>query len=153
MFSPRIKNHVILHNPLIGRILVAAFIALASWKYGWQGFVVAITFWVFWLLLQFGQTLRFMRLVAQRTVGEITDINAFEKILRTNMSMLQIIQHTQCLGTALPLNTALSQSLNPSKAQGADQCWQWRDPQGHCVIVFIRHERCQYWERHDTYSG
>lgn len=139
MFTPMIKNQVILHNPLIGRILVAVFIALASWQYGWKGFVVAITFWVFWLLLQFSQTLRFMRLVAQNPPGVVKDAVGLGRNLRKDMSMLEVIRLSQCLGIAVPM------SHLPPPAQGCNQCWEWRDECHHAVVVYFRGDRCIYW--------
>lgn len=154
MFNPIIKNHVILQNSLIARILVAAFIALTSWIYGWQGFVVAITFWVFWLILQFSQTLRFMRQITQRPTGQIPDAQAFSQKLRPNMGLLAIFKLSQSLGQAISLTGAqLAQTQNPKQLQGADQCWQWRDPLGNTVTVYIRHEKCIYWELQQAVSA
>jgi len=140
MLTPIIKNHIIKQQPLVGRILVASFIVLASWLYGWQGFIASITFWVFWLILQFNQTVRMLKVLSERPAGVVSSVPKLANQLRKGMSMLEIVKHSQCLGAATNVPEL------PPQALMAEQIWQWRDSTGMQIKIYTYRECCLYWE-------
>jgi hypothetical protein len=82
----------------IGWVLAAAALAAGWFAYGWQGFVLAITVIVFWLLLQFSRTLRVLRNAAQRPVGHVDSAVMLNARLQRGMRLVDVVRMTGSLG-------------------------------------------------------
>lgn len=105
-------------NPILGWALAAVFVVLAWQQYGWQGVLFAVTVVVFWLLLQFGRTVRAMRQAGQAPVGHVDSAVMLNAKLRPGMTMLQVIGLTKSLGR---------------KLEASDDDWAWSDEGGSTV--------------------
>ena len=82
----------------IGWLLAAAAMAAGWVAYGWQGFVLAITVVVFWLLLQFSRALRVLRDAAQRPVGHVKSAVMLNAKLHRSMRLVDVVRMTGSLG-------------------------------------------------------
>jgi hypothetical protein len=110
-------------NPILGWALAAALL-FVSWRaYDWQGVIFAVTVVVFWLLLQFGRSLRAMRNAGQAPVGHIESAVMFNARLQRGMTMLQVIGMTRSLGRKLDA--------------GGDS-WAWQDAGGSVVSLHFQ---------------
>jgi len=111
-------------NPILGWALAAALLFVSWHSYGWQGVVFAVTVIVFWLLLQFGRSLRAMRNAGQAPVGHIDSAVMFHARLQRGMTMLQVIGMTRSLGR---------------KLDASGDSWAWQDAGG--SVVSLHFER------------
>jgi hypothetical protein len=118
-------------NPAIGWALAAVFIALASWQYGWQGAVFAVTGCVFWLLLQFNRAVRVMKKASDAPMGRVDSAVMLHTRLRPGMPLMQVVGQAKSLGRRL--------SDDPER-------YEWADESGARVIVSVRDGRCTGWE-------
>ena len=82
----------------IGWALAGAAMAVGWFSYGWQGFVLALTVVVFWLLLPFSRALRVMRRAAQAPVGKVQSAVMLHAKLNKGMRMLDIVAISRSLG-------------------------------------------------------
>ena len=118
-------------NPALGWALVALALVAGYVGYGWRGMVLALTVIVFWLLLQFGRTLRTMRRAAGRPVGETPSAVMLQAKLREGMTMLEVLP--------------LAGSLGRAEGEPAEERWRWRDAGGAGVVLRFRDGRLRSW--------
>jgi hypothetical protein len=83
-----------------GWALALAAVVLGWMQWGWQGVVAAVTFVVFWLLLQFSRALKVMRQASGAPVGRVASAVMVHARLRTGMRLLDILPVTRSLGEA-----------------------------------------------------
>jgi hypothetical protein len=114
----------------IGWALAAAAMAVGWFSYGWQGFVLALTVIVFWLLLQFSRALRVMRLAAQAPVGTVPSAVMLHAKLSKGMRMLDIVAINRSVGR---------------KVRDDPETFAWRDDSGAEVEVEFINGRCAQW--------
>lgn len=120
-------------NPWIGWGL-AVVAVVAGWVlYGWRGVLLAVTFTVFWLLLQFTRALRAMRQAGQSPVGRVGSAVMFNAKLRPGLSLLQVIQMTRSLG----------ERLSPEGTE--PEHWRWTDDSGSSVTLELRGGKVLRW--------
>jgi Flp pilus assembly protein TadB len=105
--------------------LVAGYIG-----YGWRGVLLAATFIVFWLLLQFSRALRVMRLAAQAPVGHVASLVMLHAGLHAGMQMMDVVKLTRSLGR---------------KLHDEPEASAWRDDSGAEVEVEFAGGRCMKW--------
>lgn len=116
-------------NRTVGWILAALAVA-AGWQlYGWQGIVMAASVVVFWLLLQFGRTMRVMQNAGRSPVGMVPSAVMLNARLKPGMTMLEVLQHSRSLGRQVP---------------GTDT-WTWTDEGGSTVTLDMPAGRLQSW--------
>lgn len=121
-------------TPLAAWGLVAAALAAGWFGYGWRGVVLAVTVIVFWMLLQFSRTLRVMRKAAGAPVGRVASAVMLHSKLREGMTLAQVLELTGSLG----------EHVQPP-AEGAEECWRWRDGDETKVTVDLRGGRTVRW--------
>jgi hypothetical protein len=114
----------------IGWALAAAALAAGWYSYGWQGFMLALTVVVFWLLLQFSRALRVMRRAAQAPVGTVPSAVMLHAKLSKGMRMLDIVAINRSLGR---------------KLRDDPETFAWRDDSGAEVEVEFVKGRCAQW--------
>lgn len=119
-------------NPALGWALVALALVAGYAGYGWRGMVLALTVIVFWLLLQFGRTLRTMRRAAGRPVGETPSAVMLQARLREGMTMLEVLP--------------LAGSLGRAEGEPAEERWRWRDGGGASVALQFQGGRLRRWQ-------
>jgi len=85
---------------------------------------------VFWLLLQFSQSLRVLRLAAQRPVGTVPNALMLHSRLRASLRLPQVL--------------ALTRSLGRRVAEDPET-WAWRDEAGDEVQVELHQGRVTAW--------
>lgn len=98
--------------------------------YGWRGVLLAATFIVFWLLLQFSRALRVMRLAAQAPVGHVASVVMLHARLHAGMQMMDVVKLTRSLGR---------------KLHDGPEAFAWRDDSGAEVEVEFAGGRCMKW--------
>jgi hypothetical protein len=118
-------------NPIAGWLLVA----LALWA-GWRGFggpgiAMAFSVVVFWLLLQYSQAMRVMRLASRSPIGHIDSAVMLNAKLRRGMTMLKLVALTRSLGRKI--------GDDPER-------FEWADPGGSVVQVSLERGRLVAWE-------
>lgn len=116
-------------NRNLGWILAALAIAAGWQMYGWRGIVMAVSVVAFWLLLQFGRTMRVMQNAGRSPVGMVPSAVMFNARLRTGMTMLEVLQVSRSLGRQLP---------------GTDT-WTWGDESGSAVSIDMPGGRLLSW--------
>lgn len=107
-------------HPILGWALAALLLLLAWQTYGWRGVLAAVTFIVFWLLLQFNRAMRAMKNASNAPVGHVDSAVMLNAKLKAGMTMLQVIGMTRSLGRQL---------------DDAGNEWEWRDPGGSRVSL------------------
>lgn len=110
-------------NPMLGWALAALLLALAWQSWGWQGVLAAVTFIVFWLLLQFNRAVRTMKNAATAPVGRVPSAVMLNAKLKPGMTMLQVVGLTRSLG---------------HKLDEAGDRWAWHDDGGSRVTLEFR---------------
>ncbi len=118
-------------NPILGWALVAALCAVSWQSYGWRGLAMAVSAVVFWLLLQFNRTVRFMQDAAQRPLGVVPSAVMFHAGLRPGLTMLKIVKGTKTLGR---------------KVEGTNDDWTWSDEGGVAVRLHFERGALVRWE-------
>jgi len=103
--------------------------------YGWPGVVLALTVVVFWLLLQFSQALRTLRIASQRPVGMVPSAVMLNARLHAGMRLPQVLRLTLSLGRRV--------SEEP-------EVWAWADDSGDEVQVQLQGARVASWALHRT---
>jgi hypothetical protein len=120
-----------MNNAITGWILAVAFVAAAVHWYGWRGALVAATFVVFWLLLQFNRAVRVLRRAGNAPVGHVENVVALQAKLDAGLNMAEVLALTHSLGERLP---------------GADEAYRWRDPGGDALTLWFRRGRLLRWQ-------
>jgi len=116
-------------------VLVAAFL----WE-GWMGLAAALGALIMWALVQFTRTLKVLQQSALRPKAQIASAVMLHAHLQENMSLLQVLKITGCLGEA----------LSPEHQQPEIFCW--RDAGQVQVVCQFRDGKLRSWqlERPDT---
>lgn len=115
----------------LGWVLAAVFFAVAVQQYGWRGGVVAATFIVFWLLLQFNRAVRVLRRAGDAPIGHVDNVVALHAKLSAGLNMAQVLALTRSLGERLP---------------GDEETFRWRDPGDDTVTLWFQRGRLQRWQ-------
>ncbi len=118
-------------NSIIGWALAAAAVAVGFYQWRWPGVALAATIIVFWLLLQFSQSLRVLRRAGQAPVGQVDSAVMLNAKLHAGMRLMNILPLTRSLG--------LRVADEPAEA------FEWRDGAGNRVRVELRGGRCTAW--------
>ena len=82
----------------LGWALAVAALAAGYALYGWPGVALALTVVVFWLLLQFSQALRTLRIAGQRPVGRVPNAVMLNARLELGMRLPRVLRLTLSLG-------------------------------------------------------
>jgi len=98
-----------------------------SWL-GWALLVASAA--VFWMLLQFGRTLRAMRRAAAAPVGHIGSAVMLNARLHSGMTLAQVVALTGSLGR---------------RVGDAPEAWAWSDPGGASVTLRLAGARLASW--------
>jgi len=101
--------------------------------YGWPGVVLALTVVVFWLLLQFSQALRTLRIASQRPVGMVPSAVMLNARLHAGMRLPQVLRLTLSLGR---------------KVSEEPEVWAWADDSGDEVQLQMQGGRVELWALH-----
>ncbi len=124
-------------NPIIGWALAAIAVFLGWHSYGAAGIAMAVSVIVFWLLLQYSQTIRAMRRAADSPIGSVPSAVMLNARLRRGLTMLQLIGITRSLGRKLDATGG---------AVGESEHYEWSDPGGSTVRVRLERGRLSSWE-------
>ncbi len=124
-------------NPIIGWALAAIAVFLGWHSYGAAGIAMAVSAIVFWLLLQYSQTIRAMRRAADSPIGSVPSAVMLNARLRRGLTMLQLIVLTRSLGRKLDAADG---------ATGASEQYEWSDSGGSAVLVRLERGRLASWE-------
>lgn len=116
---------------LFGWALAVAAVVGGWLVYGWPGVLLAVTVVVFWLLLQFSQALRTLRIASQRPVGKVPSAVMLNAKLHAGMRLPQVLRLTLSLGRRV--------SEEP-------EVWAWADDTGDEVRVALQNGRVASWE-------
>ncbi len=126
--SPRFSAKA---QALLGWGLAVAAVVGGWLVYGWPGVLLALTVVVFWLLLQFSQALRTLRIASQRPVGKVPSAVMLNAKLHSGMRLPQVLRLTLSLGRRV--------SEEP-------EVWAWADDTGDEVLVALQQGRVASWE-------
>jgi hypothetical protein len=125
----------------LGWALALAAVVGGWLSYGGPGVALALTVIVFWLLLQFSQALRTLRIASQRPVGMVPSAVMLNAKLHAGMRLPQVLRLTLSLG-------------RPVQAAGADtsgtEVWAWADDAGDEVQVTLAAGRVTEWQLQRT---
>ncbi|HET9641896.1 MAG TPA: hypothetical protein VFP68_00710 [Burkholderiaceae bacterium] len=120
-------------NPIVGWGLAVVAIAFGYARYGWQGALFAITFVVFWLLLNFTRMMRVLSRAGKAPVGHVGSAVMLHSKLRPGMRVLDIISMTRSLG---------------QRVSELPEVWRWTDDGRSSVEVTIENGRVSRWILH-----
>jgi len=123
-------------NKTLGWALAVAAFAVGYWAYGLQGMALAATVVVFWLLLQFSQALRTLRIASQRPVGKVPSAVMLNAKLHAGMRLPQVLRLTLSLGRRM------------GEAAEGHETWAWADDNGDEVQVQLQAGRVAQWVLH-----
>ena len=118
-------------NARLGWALAVAMVALGGWQWGWRGVVLGATVVVFWLLLQFGRSLRVLQRAGGAPVGTVANAVMLHSRLKTGMTLMQI----------LPMTGSLGQKLADDP-----ETFEWRDGGGDRVTVVLQDGQVRSWQ-------
>ncbi len=104
-----------MNSAWLGWGLAVAAVAAGYVGYGWKGVVLAVTVAFFWLLLQFSQSLRVLRIASGRPVGLVPNAVMFNARLNKGMRLPEVLKLTRSLGRRI--------SDEP-------EIWAWADEAG-----------------------
>ena len=117
-------------NARLGWALAVAAVALGGWQWGWRGVVLAATVVVFWLLLQFGRSLRVLQRAGGAPVGTVANAVMLHSRLKTGMTLMQILPITGSLGR---------------KLAEVPETYAWQDGGGDRVEVVLQQGHVSHW--------
>lgn len=120
-----------MNSAWLGWALAAAAVAAGYVSYGWKGVVLAVTVAFFWLLLQFSQSLRVLRIASARPVGVVPNAVMLNARLNTGMRLPQVLKLTRSLGR---------------RVADEPETWAWADEAGDEVEVRLEDGRITRWE-------
>lgn len=126
--SPRLSAKA---QAALGWALAAAALAAGYHSYGVAGVALALTVVVFWLLLQFSQALRTLRIASQRPVGQVPSAVMLNARLAAGMRLPRVLRLTLSLGRRV--------SEEP-------EIWAWADGAGDEVQVTLQGGRVTQWQ-------
>ena len=113
-----------------------AALAAGYVSYGWPGVALALTGVGFWLLLQFGQALRTLRIASQRPVGTVPNAVMLNARLDAGMRLPQVLRLTLSLGRRV------------GEEPEGREIWAWADDNGDEVRVQLQGGRVAQWALH-----
>lgn len=114
----------------LGGALAVAAVAAGYAGYGWKGVALAVTVVFFWLLLQFNQSLRVLRIASARPVGMVPNAVMLNARLNQGMRLPQVLKLTRSLGR---------------RVSEAPEVWAWADEAGDEVEVQLDNGRITHW--------
>lgn len=117
-------------NAKIGWALAVVAVALGYVQYGWPGVLLAVSGIVFWLLLQFAQSLRAMRAASGAPIGHVASAVMLNAKLKPGQRLMDLIQLTRSLG---------------EKLSDEPETYRWTDGSGVSVTVELSGGRCTRW--------
>jgi hypothetical protein len=118
----------------LGWALALAAVVGGWLSYGGPGVALALTVIVFWLLLQFSQALRTLRIASQRPVGLVPSAVMLNAKLHAGMRLPQVLRLTLSLG----------RPVQPEA--GGTEVWAWADDTGDEVQVTLHGGRVTQWQ-------
>jgi hypothetical protein len=118
----------------LGWALALAAVGGGWLSYGGPGVALALTVIVFWLLLQFSQALRTLRVASQRPVGMVPSAVMLNAKLHVGMRLPQVLRLTLSLG----------RPVQPEN--GGTEVWAWADEAGDEVQVTLHSGRVTQWQ-------
>ncbi len=104
----------------LGWGLAVAAVAAGYVGYGWKGVLLAVTVAFFWLLLQFSQSLRVLRIASARPVGLVPNAVMLNARLSPGMRLPEVLKLTRSLGR---------------RVADEPETWAWADEAGDEVEV------------------
>jgi uncharacterized protein (DUF58 family) len=104
----------------LGWALAVAAVAAGYVGYGWKGVALAVTVAFFWLLLQFSQSLRVLRIASARPVGAVPNAVMLHARLQQGMRLPAVLKLTRSLGR---------------RVADEPEAWAWADESGDEVEV------------------
>lgn len=110
---------------------IAAAVVAATVAWGWRGGLLAASAVIFWMLLQFSNAVRQLRMTVQRPIGEVP-----------NALMLASKMHA---GMRLPQVLALSGSLG-RKIADDPETYLWQDAGGDALQLELQSGRVSRWQ-------
>jgi hypothetical protein len=114
----------------VGWALALAAVAGASVTNGWRGALMALSVVAFWLLLQFSRSVRILRQVAGRPVGEVPSAVMLHARVHSGMRLPDILPITRSLGQT---------------AEADPETFTWTDAGGDAVRIEFRQGRVFAW--------
>lgn len=118
-------------NANVGWALAVLAVASGWWQWGWRGVVLALTMVVFWLLLQFGRSLRVMQKAGSAPMGSVANAVMLHSRLRAGLPLLQILPLTGSLGI---------------KLADDPETFAWQDASGDRVELVLRGGKLASWQ-------
>lgn len=120
-----------MNSTWLGWGLAAVAVVGGTWRWGWQGTVMALSVVVFWLLLQFSRGMRTLRSASRAPVGSVPSAVMLNARLQMDQRMLEVLALTRSLGRRL--------SDDP-------EVYVWQDSGGDRVEVELQHGRVTRWK-------
>ena len=114
----------------LGWVLAVAAVTVGYMQWGWRGVLLAFTLMAFWLLLQFGRSLRVMRDAAGAPVGMVPSVVMLHSRLREGMRLPQVLRLTGSLGR---------------KVADEPETFEWTDASGARLRAEMRMGRLARW--------
>lgn len=115
----------------LGWGLAVAAVAAGYVGYGWKGVALAVTVAFFWLLLQFSQSLRVLRIASARPVGLVPNAVMLNARLNPGMRLPEVLKLTRSLGR---------------RVADEPETWAWADEGGDEVEVQLEGGRITRFE-------
>lgn len=106
----------------------AALVVSAYFAFGWSGVALATGGVVLWTLLHMTRMLQVLRKAADRPKGWVSSAVMLNARLSPGMSMLQVVNLTQSLGTEVS-------AVNAAQ----EETWKWADNGESFVVVQFKH--------------
>jgi hypothetical protein len=120
-----------MNSAALGWALAVAAVAAGYVGYGWKGVALAVTVVVFWLLLQFSQSLRVLRIASARPVGLVPSAVMLNARLARGMRLPDVLKLTRSLGR---------------RVAETPETWAWADEAGDEVEVQLEGGRITAFE-------
>ncbi|MBL8353212.1 MAG: hypothetical protein JNL87_23210 [Burkholderiaceae bacterium] len=117
-------------NATIGWALAVLGVALGYVQFGWHGVLLAVSGIVFWLLLQFTQTLRVLRTAGASPKGMVPSAVMLQSRLQVGQRLLDVVKLSRSLG---------------HKLSDKPESYAWADESGARVTVVLHKGRVSQW--------
>jgi hypothetical protein len=118
-------------NPVFGVSLAVTALVAGYALGGWQGLVLAVTIVAFWLILQFSQVMRVLRVTAQSPVGHVDNAVMLHARLHKGMALADVLRLARSLG---------------AQADAAVEVFAWADTGGDRVEATFERGRLASWQ-------